>query len=101
MELSVDLKNCYGIASLEYKFDFSEKRAFSIYASNGIMKTSFAKTFMDISQKKEPKDEVYSEMETICNIKKDNADIKSDEIFVINSYEKAYKSDNTNKIIGQ
>lgn len=99
MELSVDLKNCYGIASLEYKFDFSEKRAFSIYASNGIMKTSFAKTFMDISQKKEPKDEVYSEMETICNIKKDNADIKSDEIFVINSYEKAYKSDNIAKLL--
>ena len=45
--LTLDLENCYGIKKLQAKFDFSKKRTFSIYAPNGVMKTSFAKTFKD------------------------------------------------------
>jgi cell division protein YceG involved in septum cleavage len=43
-KVKIHLKNCYGIKKLEYTFDFSQKSTYSIYAANGIMKTSFAKT---------------------------------------------------------
>ena len=48
-KVTVDLKNCYGIKALKTEFDFSEKRAYAIYAPNGVMKTSFAKTFQDLA----------------------------------------------------
>lgn len=48
-KLSVKFKNCYGIQSLEHEFDFGNgkpgNKAFAIYAPNGLMKTSFTKTF--------------------------------------------------------
>lgn len=44
-KLSVNLKDCYGIESLNHEFDFSNGNTFCIYARNGLMKTSFAKTF--------------------------------------------------------
>lgn len=51
-KLKVSLENCYGIKKLEHNFDFSDGKTCSIYASNGTMKTSFAKTFKDISNGK-------------------------------------------------
>ena len=44
-KLSIKLENCFGIEKLQHEFDFSESNVFSIYARNGMMKTSFAKTF--------------------------------------------------------
>lgn len=48
-KLSVKFKNCYGIQSLEHDFDFGNggpgNKAFAVYAPNGLMKTSFTKTF--------------------------------------------------------
>lgn len=41
-EVKVKFKNCYGINELEYTFDFTDKKVYSIYAPNGAMKTSFA-----------------------------------------------------------
>lgn len=44
-KLNINLENCYGIKKLQKEFDFSDRSAFVIYASNGSMKTSFTKTF--------------------------------------------------------
>lgn len=94
MKIKVDLENCYGINKLEREFDFSNKNVFSVYASNGVMKTSFAKTFSAISKGESPKDEIYPEKVSKCEIKKDSANIDPKEIFVIKPYEKGYHSDN-------
>ncbi len=51
----IKFEHCYGIKKLEHTFNF-EKNTFSIYAPNGVMKTSFAKTFRDISTNAETKD---------------------------------------------
>ncbi|MBP2634014.1 MAG: hypothetical protein H6Q70_4642 [Firmicutes bacterium] len=48
-KIDVRLENCYGIRKLKTEFDFRDKSAFIIYASNGSMKTSFTKTLKDIS----------------------------------------------------
>lgn len=90
MKLSVNLKNCHGIGQLEDKFDFSEEdKTFIIYASNGIMKTSFANTFQQLQEgKKLPKD-LYDN-EPKCEIQIGEEDIKKEEIFVIKSYVEGY-----------
>jgi len=61
------LTNCYGISSLEHEFDFTigtptrpKAKAYAIYAPNGLMKTSFAKTFDDLSKGESPKEERYN-----------------------------------------
>lgn len=94
MKLKISLKNCYGISSLEKEFDFSNKNVFSVYASNGIMKTSFAKTFMDLSLGEEPTDKVYPDRDTKYLIQKDGSNIDEKEIFVVMPYDREYKSDN-------
>ena len=42
-QVSVDLKNCYGIKALKHVFDFSNTPAFAVYAPNGSMKSSLAR----------------------------------------------------------
>ena len=55
-KLEINLKNCYGIQSLEYEFNLkadnikSKHSAYAIYAPNGMMKTSFSRTFEDLSR---------------------------------------------------
>jgi len=48
-KLNIDLENCYGIKKLKTQFDFSQGKAYAIYAPNGAMKTSLAQTFKDIA----------------------------------------------------
>lgn len=63
-EVCVDLKNCYGIKSLDYKFDFGKpaehRKSFAIYAPNGLMKTSFTKTFENLASGGAPKEERFN-----------------------------------------
>jgi hypothetical protein len=57
--LNVDLENCYGIKKLQVQFDFSQHKAFAIYAPNGVMKTSLAQTFKDIADGTASKDRIF------------------------------------------
>jgi len=40
INLNIDLENCYGIKKLQEQFDFSNGKAYAIYAPNGSMKGS-------------------------------------------------------------
>jgi len=64
--LKIKLANCYGITLLDKVFDFTagsaekpKNKAYAIYAPNGLMKTSFTKTFEDLSKGELPKEERY------------------------------------------
>ncbi len=85
-ELKVSLKNCYGITELSNAvFNFDDKaNSALIYAPNGVMKTSFAKTFQQISKGEEPRDDIFNEAPS-CEIKLDGADIDPGMIYVIKS----------------
>lgn len=85
-KLNIKLENCYGIDKLEQEFDFSKCRAVAIYAPNGMMKTSFAKTFEAKSLGKEPLDSLYNNV-SVADIKTDGNNIDKNEIVVINSFE--------------
>ena len=97
-KISIDLQNCYGIKKLSYEFDFGKHHNYILYASNGMMKTSFTKTFKALSNKRKPSDEVY-ERKTICDVKVDDTTIAPEQIFVINSYEDEYISPNSAKLM--
>ena len=58
-KVTVDLQNCYGIKNLKKEFDFSEHRAYAIYAPNGSMKSSLAQTFKDVADGVASKDRIF------------------------------------------
>ena len=91
--LEVNLENCYGIKQLKHPFDFKNgKKTQVIYASNGSMKTSFAKAFKDM---RNAKDLIFQDRRTVVQIKvDDNISLLQDDIFVIRPYEEDYKKRN-------
>jgi ABC-type cobalamin/Fe3+-siderophores transport system ATPase subunit len=99
-KLKIKLENCYGIRKLNIEFDFSEKNVVSIYAPNGIMKTSFAKTFKDVFAGTETTDRIYNERKTIREITIDtNVVLTSNDIFVIEPYIAEYASDKVSTLL--
>lgn len=86
--LRVRLENCYGISSLDENFDLStakgKARAYSIYAPNGLMKTSFSRTFEALSKGEKPKEERFNRRPT-CIVEVDNVDIQKEQIYVLKS----------------
>lgn len=99
-KLNIELENCYGIKKLKCNFDFTVKSTYSIYAPNGIMKTSFANTFMDLSNGVESKDLIFKERKTKRIINdENNAEISREQIFVIVPYNKEYKSNKISTLL--
>lgn len=93
-KLNIDLKNCFGIDKLEHELDFSNKRAVAIYAPNGVMKTSFAKTFRAISEGKHPEEQLFGNISD-CEILADGVILNKDEIIVIKSFENKITAENS------
>ena len=95
-----DLTNCYGIQKLHHEFDFSNTNAISIYARNGLMKTSFSKTFRKIQEGKvaEIKDEIFG-MPGVADVKVDGNSILPENVFVIKSFESAYESNSVTSLL--
>lgn len=98
--LKIKFENCYGIKKLEKDFDFSSRKVFSIYAPNGSMKTSFAKTFKDYSSERETKDSIFTERVTKREIKDEsNTDLNPSQIFVIEPYLENYRSEKASTLL--
>lgn len=92
--LHINFEHCYGIKELEYKFDFTEKNTCIVYAPNGVMKTSFANTFKDYSAKKDSKDQIFQDRETVRIIQDElGNEIPPEDVFVIQPYDKDYSTD--------
>ncbi len=100
-KLQIKLENCYGIKKLEREFDFSSSKTFAIYSPNGVMKTSLAKTFVDLSKGEDSKDLMFPDRKTIREIKdENNIEINEDKIFVIEPYNnEGFKSEKESKLL--
>ena len=100
-KLKVHLENCYGIKKIEHEFSFDKKsRTYAIYAQNGVMKTSFAKTFKDLIEGKTTGDTIYSERLTIRKIINEaNSELSQEQVFVIEPYNESYISKNESTLI--
>lgn len=97
-KLKIVLENCYGIDSLDESFDFSKKQTIAIYAPNGVMKTSFAKTFEAVSIDKEPKELLFGKLPT-WEILSDEVDIDKNDIVVIKSFVNNYVDKNVSTLL--
>ena len=86
--LTIDLENCYGIKKLETTLDFSTAKAISVYAPNGSMKTSLAKTFHDIAGGGDSHDRIFPGRPCKRVVKDENgADLPKDSVLVIRPYD--------------
>ena len=86
--LEINLENCFGISKLKHKFDFSSYNCVLIYAPNGMMKSSFARTFECVAKndkKCSPCDRIYPTRKTVCAIQCDDNTIDPQLIFVANA----------------
>lgn len=82
--LKIDLTNCYGIQSLKETLDFSDSitKAYAIYAPNGLMKTSFTKTFEALAKGDTPKEERYNRTPQWA-VKCDGTSISKEMLYVL------------------
>jgi len=111
-KLHFDFENCFGIGKLNTTLDFSSFNTVMIYAPNGTMKTSFARTLKIMSEentdKKKKKNRTKDER--ICDrldidapvkyfvTKEDGNPLKSEEIFVANPDEMEDSFDRTESV---
>lgn len=85
--IKVSFKNCYGISSLEDVFGFEDQpgdKSYAIYAPNGVMKTSFTKTFEKLSLGQPAEEERYNRAVT-CDVLLDDVTLPKEKIFVLRS----------------
>lgn len=101
MDLKVNLQNCYGINALEHRFDFSRGNCsvFSVYAPNGTLKTSLAKTFKDIQFGKDTTDQIFSERTTVRDVEVNGEPITEAQVMVIDSYDESYSAKQLSRLL--
>jgi len=90
-KIRINLENCYGIKKLQTEFDFSQQRAFAIYAPNGSMKSSLAQTFKDEADATVSKDRIFPVR--VCSRKitdENNANLPKESILVIRPYDEVF-----------
>ena len=100
-KVKFDFEYCYGIKKLSEEFDFSwNKKSYAIYAPNGTMKTSFAKTLIDFSNGKDSKDLAYPNRKTKREILNwDGSLVSQDAVFVIKSYDETFTSERLSTLL--
>lgn len=100
-KVKVTATHCYGIQSLEHTFDFSNNNApVVIYAPNGLMKTSLAKSARDYSQGNDPKDEVFPERASAFSVEdEDDNAVHPESVFVVDSINEKYQSERISTLL--
>lgn len=97
-KLKINLQHCYGIKKFEVDLEFKHK-GYAIYAPNGVMKTSFAKTMLDISEGSRPRDLHFPDREPIFEVTLNDEALKKEEIFVVKSYDDNFASDQVSTLL--
>ena len=86
-ELKLDLENCYGIKKMEETIDYSNNNVAIIYAPNGTMKSSLAKTFEAIKDDRQVEEKIYG-FKSLCSITdEENVAVLKEQIIVINPFD--------------
>lgn len=88
------MQHCYGISSLSHEFDFSNNNMpVALYAPNGMMKTSLAKSIRDYIDGKQPNDKIFpAKVSSLELIDENDKSIDPNSIFVIDSINEKYQS---------
>lgn len=105
----INFKDCNGINKFMQTFNFETKRSALIYASNGTMKTSFAKTFICLSLKNREPINYFTNKTPKHTVKfyydnKEYFELKTpkdfeENVFVIQSFDEDYNFDNISALM--
>lgn len=87
-KLSMKLENCFGIQNMEHEIDFSDNNVSIIYAPNGTMKSSLAKTFDAISKGKEVEERIFGYKSRYNIVDESGNDVEPEDIIVVNPFVK-------------
>lgn len=95
-KVNISLQNCYGIRNMNQELNFNNSNVIAVYARNGLMKTSLAKTFQSVQNNKvdDVCDAIFGDAGSVT-IQIDGREITSNDVFVIKSFESSYESDIT------
>ena len=97
--LKIKIENCYGIQHLEYDFDFSSDHQYALYAPNGAMKSSLARCFQDVEKQRDSVDRIFPERTSNRSMLADGSPLASENIFVVEPYNEAFKSDRVSTLL--
>ncbi|MBX9909284.1 MAG: phage infection protein [Beijerinckiaceae bacterium] len=90
-KLAVDLEHCYGIKKLANNFDFKKAKAYAIYAPNGAMKSSLARTFHDVAKGTASSDTIFPARVTKRSIADETgAQLTPETILVVQPYDEVF-----------
>ena len=90
-KVSIDLQHCYGIKSLTATLDFSTQSAQAIYAPNGVMKSSFAQTFHDLSRGTPSRDRIFDDRVCVREVRDENGkELPPESVFVVRPYDQDF-----------
>ena len=101
LKVKLNAAHCYGINRLEHTLDFSNNNMpVSVYAPNGLMKTSLAKSVKDYAAGNEPTDQIYPDRESAFSIANEaNENIPPDSLFVVDSINEKYQSERISTLL--
>lgn len=86
-KLKLDLQNCYGIKQMNETIDYSNNNVAIIYAPNGTMKSSLAKTFEAIRDDRQVEEKIYGLKSLYSISDEDNVALSKEKIIVINPFD--------------
>lgn len=98
-KIKIKLQYCHGIKKMECTFDLKQRVA-CIYAPNGVMKTSFAKTFNDVQEGIETNDNLFPDRKSVRIIEtSEGKSIESEEVFVVDPYKEDFQSEKLSTLL--
>lgn len=80
--LNISLKNCFGIGKLNCTFDLTNGNTIMIYAPNGTMKTSLARTFLCLENNHNAADLIDETKESSYSFLLDGEKLESSQVYV-------------------
>ncbi|MGN1276870.1 MAG: hypothetical protein ACI4UK_07765, partial [Floccifex sp.] len=86
-QLKLNLTNCHGIKKLNENIDFSDNNIAIIYAPNGTMKSSLAKTFEALRDGIPVEEKVFNSTSSYNITDEENIPISGDKIIVVNPFD--------------
>lgn len=85
--LKMNLENCYGIQKLNQSIDYSGNNVAVVYAPNGTMKSSLAKTFQAIRDHRPVEEKVFGYVSSYSIADENDTEIPGESIMVINPFD--------------
>ena len=97
----IRMQHCYGITALNHDLSFENRNMpVAIYAPNGLMKTSLARSFKDYSSGRDPSDLVYPERASSFTVLDENdVPITPNAVFVVDSINEKYASEKMSTLL--